>query len=121
MQTRKEFLRSLLGIGAGTVAIAFISGCGDDGGGSAIDAAGSTCTTPATQIESNHGHAIAITLADVDAAAAKTYDIKGAADHMHNVTVSATQFGQIKNGQTLNITSTSNGAHTHMVTIMCVS
>jgi hypothetical protein len=120
MMTRKEFLRSIVGIGAGAVGVAALAGCGDDGG-SAIDAAPNNCTVPTTQIEGNHGHAITVSMADVDAGVAKTYDISGNGGHAHNVTVSATQFTQIKNGQTLNITSTTGSGHTHMVTVMCVS
>lgn len=120
MMTRNEFLRSLVGVGVGAAGIAALASCGDDGG-SAVDAAPNNCTTPATQIGGNHGHTITVALPDVDAGVAKTYDISGSGGHAHNVTISATQFTQIKNGQTLNITSTSGGGHTHMVTIMCVS
>ena len=118
--TRKQFLQSVLGVGAGAVALAACGG--DDGGGTTIDApAGNTCTTPTNQIAGNHGHTLVVSLADVNAAADKTYDITGAAPHSHMLTVTAAQFGQIKNGQTLNITSTSGGGHTHTVTVMCVS
>ncbi len=116
--TRNEFLRSIVGIGVGAVGVAVIAGCGDDGG-SAIDA-GNVCTNPTNQIGSNHGHTLTVTLADVDAAVNKTYDITGTADHAHMVTITAAQFTQIKNGQTLNLTSTST-AHTHNVVVMCVS
>jgi hypothetical protein len=118
MMTRKEFLRSVLGIGAGVGAVAFIASCGDDGG-SAVDA-GNTCTDPVNQIADNHGHALAIPIADVNAGAAMTYNLTGGG-HAHSISINATQFGQIKNGQTLNITSTTGSGHTHMVTIMCVS
>ncbi|MFN0250551.1 MAG: hypothetical protein ACKV2T_26970 [Kofleriaceae bacterium] len=118
MMTRKQFLRSVLGIGAGVGAVAFISACGDDGG-SAVDA-GNTCTNPVNQIGSNHGHALAIPIADVNAGAAQTYNLTGGA-HAHTLAISATQFTQIKNGQTLNIATSTGAAHTHMVTIMCVS
>ena len=118
--TRKQFLQSVLGVGAGAVALAACGG--DDGGGTPIDAPPSnTCTTPANQISGNHGHTLTVSLDDVNAAAEKTYDITGGADHPHMLTITATQFGQIKNGQTLNITSTSGGGHTHTVTVMCVS
>ncbi len=119
MMTRNEFLRSMLGIGAGVGAVAFLASCGDDGG-SAVDAAGNTCTNPVNQIEGNHGHMVTIPIADVEAGEAKMYAFTGGG-HEHNLSISATQFGQIKNGQTLNITSTTGGGHTHMVTIMCVS
>ena len=115
--TLRSCLACLGFVGACSFAFA---GCGDDGGSSPADAPATTCTTPATQISDNHQHTITVTLADVNAMANKTYDITGGADHSHTVMVTAAQFGQIKNGQTLNITSTSSG-HSHTVTIMCVS
>jgi len=120
--TRKDFLRSLVGGATGIVAIGFIAGCGgDDGGSEAPDAAGASCTTPTSSISSNHGHVFAITLADVQAGTAKSYDIMGTSPHSHSVMVNATQMGQIKNGQTLNIDSSVGAGHSHTVTIMCVS
>lgn len=117
--TRKEFLRSVLGIGAGVGAIAFVTGCGDDGG-TGVDAA-NVCTNPTNNISGNHGHVLTIPLADVDGGMNKTYDIMGTATHTHTLTITAAQFTQIKNGQTLNLTTSSGGAHTHMVAVMCVS
>jgi len=120
--TRKEFLRSVVGAGVGALGVAAIAGCGgDDGGGGSVDAPAVACTTPASAIGTNHGHTITVTLADVNAAADKTYDITGSSPHAHSVMVTAAQFTQIKNGQTLNITSSSGGGHTHVVTVMCVS
>jgi hypothetical protein len=116
--TRKEFLRSVVGVGVGAAALA---ACGDDGGSATVDAAPEECTTPTNQIGSNHGHMLTVTFAEVDAGAAKTYDITGTADHSHNLSISAAQMAQIKSGQTLNITSTSGSAHTHTVTIQCIS
>ncbi|MDX2088342.1 MAG: hypothetical protein SFX73_10855 [Kofleriaceae bacterium] len=120
--TRKQFLKSVLGVGVGAVGVAAIAGCGGDdgGGGTTVDAA-NVCTSPATNIASNHGHTINVSLADVDAAANKTYDISGSGGHAHSVTITAAQFAQIKSGRTLTIESTSGGGHTHSVTVMCVS
>lgn len=119
--TRKEFLRSVVGAGVGVASIAALAACGDDGG-SAVDA-GNTCTTPSTAIGTNHGHTmVTVSLADVEAGVAKTYDLgAGTAAHTHTVMVTAQQFMQIKEGRTLNIESSNSGAHTHTVTIMCVS
>lgn len=123
--TRKQFLRSILGVGVGALGVATIAGCGgdSDGGGTdaGVDAPAASCTTPTASIASNHGHAITVSLADVNAGVDKTYDITGSSGHAHQVTVTAAQFGQIKAGQTLNLTSTSGGGHTHGVTVMCVS
>lgn len=120
--TRKEFLRSLLGVGAGVAGVAAIAACGgDDGGGGQVDAPAASCTNPTNSISANHGHTLAVPIADVNAGADKTYDITGSSAHAHSVTITATQFMQLKNGQTLNLTSTSGGGHTHGVTVMCVS
>lgn len=117
--TRNEFLRSVLGVGVGAATVALVAGCGDDGAATAD--AGNTCTSPANQIGTNHGHTLTITLADVDAAVAKTYDITGTAGHAHTLTITPQQFMQIKEGRTLNIESSNGLAHTHTITVMCVS
>ena len=119
--TRKQFLRSVLGLGVGAVGIAAIAGCGDDGGGGSTPDAANVCTAPVAVIGTNHGHTISVPLADVTAAAEKSYDISGGGGHAHSVTISAAQFAQIASGQTLNLTSTAGGGHTHTVTVMCVS
>lgn len=120
--TRKQFLRSVVGAGIGAVGVAALAGCGgDDGGGGTPDSPAAACTTPAAAIQGNHGHVITVSLADVNANADKTYDITGTGGHPHMVTVTAAQFTMIKSGQTLMVTSTSGGAHTHAVTFMCVS
>lgn len=121
--TRKQFLRTLVGAGIGVAGVATLAACGDDGGGP-VDAAPTVCTTPNTVIQTNHAgaaHVMTVSLADVNAGADKTYDIMGASLHTHSVTITAAQFTQIKNGQTLALTSTSGGAHTHAVTVMCVT
>jgi hypothetical protein len=38
---------------------------------------------------------------------------------MHSVTVTAAQFAMLQNNQSVSVTSTSGGGHTHAVTIMC--
>src|SRR5262245_3503932 len=116
--TRKQFLKSVLGAGVGAVGVAAVAGCGDDGGG--VDMM-TVCTSPNTVIQSNHGHVMMVTLADVEAMANKTYDITASAGHTHMVTITAAQFGQIKSGRTLTLTSTTAVGHSHSVTVMCVT
>lgn len=116
--TRQQFLRTLVGAGIGAAGIATLAACGDDGGGTP-DAAGGSCTTPTTTIGSNHGHVMMVTKAEVDAAVAKTYDITGTGGHSHTVMVSAANFATLAGGGTLTITSSSSGAHTHDVVVMC--
>src|SRR5678810_22211 len=119
--TRKEFLRTLVGAGVGAAGVAAIAGCGDDGGGMAADAPPPTCASPAAVIGSNHGHVMMVSMADVTAGAAKTYNIMGTALHDHTVMVTAAQFQMIKGGASLNIQSSSDGTHSHTVTVMCPS
>ena len=117
--TRKEFLRTLVGAGVGAAGVVAIAGCGDDGGAATPDAAPLTCGSPAAVIGGNHGHVLTVSMADVNAAAAKTYNIMGGSLHDHTVMVTAAQFASLKTGTTLSITSSSDGTHTHTITVMC--
>jgi len=128
--TRKQFLRSVLGVGIGAVGVAAIAGCGSDGGGGGgggADAPPPTCSAPGTVIQANHSpgpHVMMVTMADVVAGvagAAKTYDIMGGQLHTHMVTISAAQFVMLKNGAMLSLTSTSDGTHTHTINVMCAT
>lgn len=120
--TRKEFLSSLFGAAAGGLVLAACGG--DDGGGtSQADASVSqaSCTMNGTSvnIETNHGHVLMVSKEDVTAAADKTYDITGTAAHSHSVTVTAADFAKLAQNMSVHLTSTTGGAHTHGVLIMC--
>jgi len=140
--SRRTFLQAVVILG-GASAIAQVVGCGDpdpvtdtgrtdtgtggtdsgteetDSGTEETDAGGGdTCTTPEATIAANHGHELVVTMADVTAAADKTYSIRAAASHDHMVTITAAQFGMLAGGATLSLTSTSSG-HTHGVTVTC--
>lgn len=121
--TRKQFLRSILGASVGVAGVAALAACGgDDGGGSATpDAAGATCTTPTSSIGTNHGHTLTVPLADVTAAASKTYNIMGSSAHTHDVTLTPAHFATLAGGGTVTVTASSGGGHTHEVTVQCVS
>ena len=119
--TRKEFLRTLVGAGMGAAGVAALAGCGDDGGETIADAAPLTCATPSVTIGADHGHSLVVTMADVNAGAAKSYNIMGTSAHDHSVMITAAQFAMLKSGMTLNITSGSGGGHTHTITVMCPS
>ena len=75
--------------------------------------------TTATNISSNHGHSLAVSAADVQSGAEKTYTIQGSSGHDHSVTLTATNFTTLGNGQSLGVTSTAGGGHTHSVTVTC--
>jgi hypothetical protein len=81
-------------------------------------AGGLTCN--ATAITNNHGHALLIPASDTDSLVDKVYNIVGAADHNHLVTLTAAQLAQIKAKTAVTVTSTAGGdGHTHSVTVNC--
>lgn len=111
--TRKAFLGDL----AGGMVLLVIGGCGGGGGYSAAPApAAAGC---AATISGNHGHALSIPAADLDATAPRTYDIQGSADHTHQVTFSAADLAQLKAGQTVTVISTTALAHEHSISETC--
>ncbi|NVB85714.1 MAG: hypothetical protein HOV81_45540 [Kofleriaceae bacterium] len=118
--TRKQFLGSLLGAAAGGLVLAACGG--DDGGSDTPDAStANRCEMNGTSVNiaSNHGHVLMVSKEDVAAGVDKTYDITGTSDHPHSVTVTAANFGKLAMNQSVQLTSTSGGGHTHGVTIMC--
>lgn len=118
--TRRQFLGTAV-IGAAAAAC----GGGPDDGTSMPDAPmnAKSCTTNGTTatIGTNHGHTLTVSAGDVMAGVDKTYDITGSADHPHMVTVTAANFTSLQNNPngSVMLTSTSGGAHTHSVTILC--
>jgi len=74
----------------------------------------------AASIGSNHGHSVAVSKADVEAAVDKEFSIQGTSGHDHSITVLASHFLTLKTDNTpVAITSTSGNGHTHSVTISC--
>lgn len=118
--TRKQFLRSLAGVGVTAVGVSALAACGGDDGGKP-DAPGASCTANGTtaSIAGNHGHVLVVSAADVTAGADKTYDITGTAVHTHMVTVTAAMFTMLAANMTIMVISTTGSAHTHNVTVMC--
>ncbi len=70
-------------------------------------------------IGTNHGHTLVVDKADVTAGKDKSYDIKGSSKHPHTVKVTAANFGDLKAGKSVSITSSSDASHTHSVTLKC--
>lgn len=141
--SRKQFLFSLVGLGAGTLVLA----CGNDGetqpgvdanaGGmpdgakppvdappvdaAVADAPAQTgCAGTMAMIGTNHGHAIDVPASDVTAGVEKTYNIKGTSLHPHTVVVTAAMFAMLEAGQQVTATSSNDANHTHTVTLRCV-
>lgn len=74
-------------------------------------------------ISANHGHSLSVPKEDVQAAVQKTYTLtEGSGDfdqHIHQVTISASQFETLQGNQQITATSTSDEGHTHNVTVSC--
>jgi hypothetical protein len=129
--TRKEFLSTVARYAAGAVGVGAMAqvaaACGSNDpktpdAAAAKDSSGvSTCTTNGTTstIASNHGHVLMVSAADVVAAVAKTYDITGTASHTHTVMVTVAHFASLKAGTPIMTTTSTDSAHSHMVTVMC--
>jgi hypothetical protein len=69
-----------------------------------------------TRIGQNHGHVLQVTLADVSAGAAKTYDLTGTAGHAHAVTLEPAVFERLRAGEVVRLPSTRDG-HLHRLLV----
>lgn len=121
--TRKEFLGRLIQGAAGLAGVAVIAGCSSssesspDAGGGAV-----SCTTNGTAITigTNHGHVMMVSKQDVSAGVAKSYDIRGTADHTHTVMVTAAMFTMLESNTSITTASVPDSTgHTHQVTVRC--
>lgn len=117
--TRKQFLETALTALGAMLALgsAACSSSGNSGGSSA----GGDCSkaNALVTIESNHGHVLTVTPADVKAAVGKTYHIKGNATHDHTVKLDTPEFQQLAQGQTVYVISSETLNHQHPITIVC--
>lgn len=78
-------------------------------------------TTPANgdaagTVSANHGHTAVIDAARLAAGGAIVLDIRGTANHLHTVQLSAAEVTQIANRQRVSKESSTGDAHTHLVT-----
>ena len=117
--TRRKFVE---GIGAGTVVLS-LNACGGGDGGSG-PGFGAGCSATGIANIANHGHTLTVPAADLSSGASKTYNIQGTADHNHQVTFTPAQLTDLRNGNSVIVTSTAgtnvaNGSHTHVVTTRC--
>ena len=119
--TRKQFIH----VGVTTLVAASLGACAsDDGDGEdAADSGdddGGWCSSAATaNIATNHGHSLSVPAGDINGGAAMDYGIQGTADHDHTVSLSADDMAMIAAGETVSVTSSSGGGHTHAVAITC--
>ena len=142
MMTRLQFLRSLAGLGLAAVAVPALAACKKDDEAPSPDAGGNmnnpdasmsgppdagvdaamqppTCGSASAAIGSNHGHAITVSAADVNAGVEKTYPIQGSSQHPHSVTLTAANFTTLRTTGTLMVMSTQDAGHRHAVTVTC--
>lgn len=122
---RKKFLQKSMGSLLVLSAAPVLLSCSKTEDQNSITDTGSTgeknCLDNGTTatISSNHGHSVIVSKADVLAATAKTYSITGTSNHDHSITVTASDFESLKKNQSITITSTSDGTHTHSVVVQC--
>ena len=113
--TRKHFLQLALAAGGAAAAAA----CG--GAMTPQQPVGGNCLAngTTTSIGANHGHVLAVPKEDVAAGVQKTYDIRGAADHSHQVTLTAADMAALRQNAAIGETSTSGLAHSHSISVSC--
>ena len=91
------------------------SSSGGEGSSSGSSSGGeaSLCTegTIVAVISMNHGHALEIPLADIEAGVETTYDATGTAGHCHEVVVTAEDFANLRAGLTVIKYSCNGGDH----------
>lgn len=129
---RKTFIRKTsAGIIIGIPAIVLLSCSGSDDGGTPNpgpnpgNGTSANCLVNGTNqsISANHGHSLVVSKEDVQAAVAKTYTLSegsgGFAQHIHEVTISQSQFQSLQDNTQITATSTSDEGHTHNVTVSC--
>ena len=114
--TRRVFSQAM----TGSATLLLVHGCGGGGGGSAAPS-GTSCGASGTAISLNHGHALVVPLMDLDSMVAITYSSRGSADHDHTVTLEVAQLRQLKGGASVTVEASVQSAHTHVLTLACVS
>jgi hypothetical protein len=124
---RREFtLAAVMAVLAGaTIVIEEGCGGGSSSPSSPTSPGGGTGGTPSPaagdvtgSISSNHGHQAVVTAAQLTAGNQVSLDIRGTADHTHNVLLSADDITTIRQGGQVARESTNTTSHTHMVTFL---
>jgi len=110
----KASLVAVVGLGSIGCASSDVSSTPDSGGGGNCKANGIKSATI-----DDPKHMFVAPSADVIAGAAKTYSIQGTQTHDHTISLTATDFTKLQNGQSVTVTSTTTLAHDHVVTVVC--
>ena len=94
-------------------------GGGGGGGGGGL----TSCGASNVAISANHPapHTLSVPVADLDSPMDMTYNIQGASDHPHTITLTVAQLAALRTGPVV-VMSTTDGAmpHSHNVTVTCV-
>ena len=121
--TRREFLNGVMHVALLPV-VSSLGACGGTSGGgsdSLRDGGPTACSAITPSISSNHGHTVAVPLADVAAGNSKTYTLTNNGSHAHTVHFTAQQLADLANGSTVMTLSSDAGGHQHNVTLACVA
>jgi hypothetical protein len=141
MMTRKQFLKSAVGLCAATLGLTVLSSCGTPppqpdggndeppGGGTGSNpGSGSGSSTPVARcaqngtnvaIGTNHGHIMVVSKDEVAAAADMTYHIQGTSDHDHTVALTASDYVQLQQDHAIMTTSSFDADHSHTIMVAC--
>ncbi len=75
---------------------------------------------PLVEIGANHGHALMLTVEDLESVRPKTFDIKGASGHSHTITLDCATLSLLKSQGSTTLISSNGAGHTHNVKITVV-
>jgi len=67
----------------------------------------------------NHGHELTVSKDDVSAGVEKSYIIQGSSSHRHTVIISSSHFESLKINNGVEIESSKNSNHEHLVFVSC--
>ena len=121
---RKAFLQKFSGImlvGIPTLVLVNCSSDSDDPPAPGSSGSEKDCLANGTSssIGGNHGHSLTVSKADVEAGVETDYNIQGTSTHGHSVTVTTSHFDSLKNNQSVTVSSSAGGGHTHSITVSC--
>ena len=124
---RKTFIEKSLGVMLIALPAYSLVGCStsDDGSGDTNEnpnnQGDSDCSDNGTQssISANHGHSLIVSSSDVQSGSARTYSIQGSSSHDHMVSLTAADFTNLQNNNSITVNSTNDDGHTHSVTVSC--
>jgi hypothetical protein len=67
-------------------------------------------------VANNHGHVATVTAVQINTAQQISINIQGMATHNHTIVMSVTDLNNLHSKQTVNVTSSTDNAHSHQVT-----